>query len=162
MERDIGFRKAGNLYNYRRCFDWCTENMPHPSLGHTHEGTWGANGEFIWWAYSDGTKDDHQDLPSIDIRYKQYRPFPGSDEKHSFEAKHGSDPIVEGRFVPCLCPACRVKDHKSCWYMHVSGEPEPKNCSHVRTFSVQQTLSRKAEAKEARQARLNARAAEQA
>ena len=48
MERDIGFLKAGNLYNYHECWNWCRRNMPGPSLKHRHDGTWGCNGEFIW------------------------------------------------------------------------------------------------------------------
>jgi len=51
MDDDVA---CGDLirYNYEHCFDWCTKWMPVTSDKKKHLGTFGANGAYIWRAYS--------------------------------------------------------------------------------------------------------------
>ena len=54
MDAAILHEKAATIYDYHRYMEWTTQNMPHPSAEHAHEGTWGANGEYHWRAFSNG------------------------------------------------------------------------------------------------------------
>ena len=79
--------------------------MAAPSPFHKHEGTWGCNGEYVWWAYSDGAAEDPHanDHTRIDMRRKEYKAIQGSSEMYAFMAHRKQDTQLQCRFVMCFC-----------------------------------------------------------
>lgn len=156
MERDIGFSRASNIYDYHQCLEWCKSNMREPSKHHRHDGTWGCNGEFVWMAYSDGAQEDeHRNkYPHLDMRYKKYQPIKGSNELYAFDATDKSQPLMEARFVLCTCAACISRNFDSCYFAHIAGPVKNHSCHHLETETLSKTNLRRTTSREARQVRL--------
>lgn len=156
MERSIGFAQSTNIYNYHECLKWCEKNMRTPSERHSHEGTWGCNGKFVWMAYSDGAKEDENrhHYTQLDMRYKKYRPITGSNELYMFDATNKSQPIMETRFVLCTCDQCISRNFDSCYFAHIAGPIKKHLCSHLKTDTLQVTRKRRNDAREAREVRM--------
>jgi hypothetical protein len=80
MDEDVA---EGRLvrYNYEHCYDWCVKYMPMPSEDKKkHLGTFGANGKYLYRAYSDGKDASSRGFPVI----------PGN---RSFQSLEGSNEI---------------------------------------------------------------------
>ena len=157
MERSIGFAQSTNIYNYHECLSWCERNMKTPSERHSHEGTWGCNGKFVWMAYSDGAKEDeHRDkYTHLDMRYKKYRPIKGSNELYMFDATDKLEPMMETRFVLCTCDPCISRNFHQCYFAHIVGPVKRHSCHHLQTDTVRATIKKRKENREARQDRIN-------
>ena len=107
--------------------------------------------------------DPHsQKHEQIDMRYKRYRGYAGSSEKHSFEAIDSHGALIDGRFVPCFCDPCKHRNFESCYYKHICGVPERKECRHLETISISGTNRRRNAARAARQATAAAQQAQAA
>ena len=96
------------------------------------------------------------------MRYKKYRGYAGSSEKYSFEAIDPHGASIDGRFVPCFCCPCQHRDFESCYYKHICGVPERKECRHLLTMSIAGTIQRRNAARAARQATAAAQQAQAA
>ena len=130
--------------------------MRTPSERHSHEGTWGCNGKFVWMAYSDGAKEDENrhHYTQLDMRYKKYRPITGSNELYMFDATNKSQPIMETRFVLCTCDQCISRNFDSCYFAHIAGPIKKHLCNHLKTDSLHVTRKRRNDAREAREVRM--------
>ena len=131
--------------------------MAKPSEDHSHRGTFGCNGEYIWRAYSSGTDSNPENYPVIDRALLDWQPIEGSNDLYAFRARHEdpSIPEMECWFVPCYCAASRDANatrtgpatNTFCPYRHITGEP----------FWVQ--VPRKAQVRRRASTRARARAA---
>jgi len=57
MDADVGEGKLIR-YNFEHCYDWCVKEFSKPSGNRSHLGTVGANGDYLYRAYSDGTDEN--------------------------------------------------------------------------------------------------------
>ena len=117
MDRSIVHDKSELIYDYHRCRVWCERSMPRPSDEQEHSGTWAANGEYFWRAFSNGN-DPHRSLyPNIPSEKREWRAVEGSNSLYCFRAGPGVN--APGRFelqcsfLSCFCDACRSGSHHS-------------------------------------------------
>lgn len=108
-------------YNYIHCYDWCVKQMPAPNQNDKkeHLGTFGANGKYIWCAYSDGTDNNERDFPVIPPD-RTFQALPGSNGIYAWRGKHEYKPELEALFVPCYCIHCRNDKSEECKYRHIT------------------------------------------
>jgi len=118
MDDDVA---CGDLirYNYEHCFDWCTKWMPVPSDKKKHLGTFGANGTYIWRAYSKLGDANPRGFPVVGGGRDFQRPT-GSNEIYAWRATHSHLPQLEALFVPCYCTQCRSGAVGVCKYRHIT------------------------------------------
>ena len=64
MDADVATGKFVR-YNYEHCYEWCIKNMALPDEKKKHRGTFGANGNYFWRAYSDGEDVNEKGFPVI-------------------------------------------------------------------------------------------------
>ena len=112
---------AGDLtrYNFTHCYDWCVTHMAAPSEGKQHLGTFGANGEYIWRAYSKHGEQNPRGFPVIPV-VRNYDALEGSNEIYHWRSRHAYLPQLEALFVSCYCAICRSGNQDSCKYRHVT------------------------------------------
>jgi len=121
MDLDVAAGKF-TRYNYEHCFDWCVNpenNMSAPSDAKKHLGTFGANGKYIYRAYSDGKDPNLRGFPVIPTD-RSFQPLSGSNELYAYRAKHSFLPQIEALFVPCYCINCRSGKAHLCKYRQVT------------------------------------------
>jgi hypothetical protein len=115
MDADVAEGKL-ERYNYVHCYDWCVQNLQAPSGdGKKHLGTFGANGDYIYRAYSDGEDSNPRGFPVIP-KDRSFQPLPGSNEIYAWRATHPYLPQLEALFVPCYCINCRNSRSDLCKY----------------------------------------------
>ena len=122
MDTAIVHNKTETIYSYSKCLRWCRSNMRAPSADHTHAGTFGCNGEYIWKAYSNGHDENPDGHPVIDDRPRDWHPIEGSNELYSYRAWNvvADEPEMELWFVPCHCRSCRAARHGDCPFRHIT------------------------------------------
>lgn len=154
------FKTAPNLYNYFECFKWCCEHMPSPSESYDHIGTWGCNGEYVWWAYASGSTDPHRsDATSVlDLCHKEYKGVIGSSCMYSFSALTYNAPIIKSRFLPCFCVKCQRADFQNCFFRQYVGTMTPNTCNLKCILNMAETTNRTKKQRENAKKRTTARA----
>ena len=118
MDEDVA---EGRLvrYNYEHCYDWCVKNMSKPSEDKKHLGTFGANGKYLFRAYSDGKDANPRGFPVIPEN-RSFQSLQGSNEIYAWRAVSKHKPELEALFVPCYCEDCRGAHPKKCKYRHIT------------------------------------------
>ena len=117
MDSDVA---EGRLtrYNYEHCYDWCVEYMAEPSTD-KHLGTFGANGKYLYRAYSD--EKDGNLRGFLVIRGDRWFPkLSGSNEIYAWRAASKLKPELEALFVPCYCTDFRGEHPENCKYRHIT------------------------------------------
>jgi hypothetical protein len=94
---------AGDLtrYNFEQCFDWCVEHMPAPSGGKSHRGTFGANGAYIWEAYTELGRDNPRGFPVIPAG-RDFQGLEGSNKDLCLEGDQCVPSATRGAFYCVL------------------------------------------------------------
>jgi hypothetical protein len=112
---------AGDLtrYNFEQCFDWCVEHMPAPSGGKSHRGTFGANGAYIWEAYSELGRENPRGFPVIPAG-RDFQGLEGSNEIYAWRATSAHLPQLEALFIACYCTNCRSGNSERCRYRFIT------------------------------------------
>ena len=106
-------------YNYEHCYDWCVKYMPMPSEDKKHLGTFGANGKYLYRAYSDGKDANSRGFPVIPGN-RSFQSLEGSNEIYAWRAVSKHKPELEALFVPCYCVDCRGAHPENCKYRHIT------------------------------------------
>jgi len=148
MEQAIGFGNAPNLYNYHECYKWCCRYLPHPSISHAHTGTWGCNGEYVWWSYANGESDPYRSdaTQTLDLRHREYPAVVGSSFKYSFSAL-SLNAQIESRLMPCFCLKCRNAEFNRCRFRHL-WRMKTDTCNLKRILSIHATKERSKKARD--------------
>jgi len=159
MIAEIGFKQQ-SIYDYHQCLVWSQVNMSVPKE-RKRTGLFAATGDFIWYALSNG-KDAHSDkYPVLDLRRKVYRNVVGSSCMFEFQARFALSgqaelPFVFSRRFPCRCSPCRAvmagacTEENMCVIFAASGLFSQHSVAHKETFSLSETLEKKARDKEER------------
>lgn len=147
------------MYNYHECYKWCRENLPRPSVTHAHTGTWGCNGEYVWWCYANGEADPYRSsaTQTLDLRHKDYRGVPGSSCMYSFSAVSDDAPLVKSRLMPCFCSRCRNSEFHLCFFRRL-WRMNDNTCELKATLSIDETKERSKGAREKAKERKKRRA----
>jgi hypothetical protein len=160
MTKLIGFKDL-SVYSYHHCQEWSIKNMPFPDQNRLREGAhFVANGDYVWWAYSDGNDEHKEKYPHIDLSRKEYRPIDQSSSMYEFSTSSGADTTVITRIIPCRCKACRARGQAECDrgnlcpHFLLTGIPASHDVRRTKTFTLQQTLDRKNAAKLLRKEKL--------
>jgi len=121
MDADVATCKfvRYNYDNYEHCYEWGIKNMALPDEKKKHRGTFGANGNKFWRAYSDGKDVNEKGFPVIPDD-REFQALPGSNEVYSWRAKHKYFPQLEALFVPCYCTNCRAGRSEDCRYRNIT------------------------------------------
>jgi len=106
-------------FNFEHCYDWCVEFMSAPSERKRHLRTFGANGAYIWRAYSKLGDANPRGFPIIPSG-RNFQQFCGSNEIYAWRAQHTFLPQLEALFVPCYCIQCRSKIPGACKYRNIT------------------------------------------
>mmetsp|Transcript_52916 Transcript_52916/g.67853 ORF Transcript_52916/g.67853 Transcript_52916/m.67853 type:complete len:293 (-) Transcript_52916:38-916(-) len=158
MTRAIGF-KAESLYNYHECKVWCDTHMQAPIKKKKAKpgAHFIASGDYLWYALSDGFDAHKETYPNLDLRRKEYTPVPGSDSMFEFSALFNEEntPQILSRTLPCRCEVCRAHFAGNsltitCPHLLMTGGFTVHKMVHKKTFSLKESLDRKAEKKKAR------------
>ncbi len=96
--------------------------MQKPDDKHKHGGTYGANGKYMYRAYSEGSDVNARGFPVVP-KDRSFQKFPGSNEIYAVRRKHKYRPELEALFVPCYCVRCRDDNPASCQYRHITHLP---------------------------------------
>ena len=125
MDAAIIHEKEKTIYSYTACLRWCLAHMARPSADHSHRGTFGCNGVYVWRGYSNGRDANPDDLPVIDKAPHDWHGVEGSNELYSFRAwnTEPTEPELELWFVPCYCRSCRAADYAACRYRNTTQAP---------------------------------------
>ena len=125
MDAAIIHEKEKTIYSYTACLRWCLAHMARPSADHSHRGTFGCNGVYVWRGYSNGRDANPDDLPVIDKAPHDWHGVEGSNELYSFRAwnTEPTEPELELWFVPCYCRSCRAADYTACRYRNTTQAP---------------------------------------
>ena len=118
MDSDVAAGKFVR-YNYEHCYEWCIQNMAAPEGKKKHRGTFGANGNYFWRAYSDGNDANEKGFPVIP-NDRSFQALPGSNEIYSWRGNHKFIPQLEALFVPCYCINCRSGRSAECKYRNIT------------------------------------------
>ena len=98
--------------------------MSRPSDRRSHDGTWGANGEYFWGAISDGADSPppRVTLLAPNEALRDFHGIPGSNSKYVFRAINTKDNEyeVESKFVPCYCESGRRGG--ACPHSHITDD----------------------------------------
>ena len=110
--------KAELIYDYHKCYEWCTKEMVMPDPEQDHAGTWGCNGEYHWRAFSNGTDPHASCYPNIPQKKREWRAVEGSNSLYCFRAGPGKNLPdrfeLHVSFLSCFCDACRAGEHDGC------------------------------------------------
>ena len=114
---------------------WCKEHMAAPDPDRPRKGLFSATGDYLWYAFSDGT-DQYKNLyPNLDLRHKVrfpvcslhlfhlmffvvsisacvpqvYTAVPGSSSCYEFQSRFEAPSSILSRRLPCRCEPCRLQ-----------------------------------------------------
>jgi hypothetical protein len=105
MDADVAFGKF-QRYSYEHCFDWCIKNMQKPDNKHKHGGTYGANGKYMYRAYSEGSDVNARGFPVVP-KDRSFQTFPGSNEIYRSAGKTQVPPRT--RSFACAMLLCALQ-----------------------------------------------------
>jgi hypothetical protein len=93
--------------------------MAAPCGKEKHLGTFGADGEYIWRAYSQQGEQNPRGFPVIPV-VRNYEVLKGSNEIYHWISRHAYLSQLEALFVSCYCVLCRSGNYASCKYRDVT------------------------------------------
>jgi hypothetical protein len=93
--------------------------MPKPTEEKKHLGTFGANGEYIFQAFSDGTDPNPRGF-SVIPKDRSFQKLQGSNKIYAWRANHSHLPQLQALFVPCYCSRCRGEISGECMYRKIT------------------------------------------
>lgn len=115
MDDEVAFGRL-DRYDYWTCFEFCVSHMQAPvSVGRS--GDFCANGEYYWFAFSDGSDLERLNRDGLLGRVvvlpkeRTFQPVKGSNELYCMTARNRYAPELLCQFVSCHCSVHRsVRD----------------------------------------------------